>query len=663
MTDIVSNDADAPTSPALVDSPPAPSELQAREGFIAGKPAVVRKSEASGRPASGRAGASQSPPPAGVPASSPRAQCTPETVWSATAARSVVQERLLALCKRQRAEIRRRAAEVDAWLQPMMIDGRSVSRVDFGGIHQAARDPIFDRYPPGLQKELKERYLGTAGTACRILFGDERWTAVDQGRGTDSYYQADIELAATDQILRCSYAHIAFDETELRRRAEHHADACRRISIRHPQHRALELTSTYAYRREIRPPRPQAQQRRTISGCLNRLSAKRWWSRAMRRAYGRRAENALRHMGLVHRAAGLYVSDDALCARIDRRLAASRLLDQVMATNDLGQSFTLSELAARHTSNPIVRRAELMVRVRGVQQWAEAHGHIADFYVVTLPSRFHCFEEDGERNSRYCGATVRDGQDQLNRQWQRLRASLRRRGIVFYGVRTVEPHHDGTPHWNVLLFASPADAEVIQAQVHKYFLLADSPDEPGARAHRVRRVEIDPAKGDATGYVAKYVSKGIDGFGVGVDHEDRERMRDAVENCVRVEAWASIHGIRQFQFFGGPLVSVWREERRMKRPSRGVIEAVRLAADAPDWSSYIQVQGGVHRPAAGWPVRLHKAYSEDPGLYGEPVGARIVGVESDELVEVTREREWIIHWPGADPPRPFFSSLESESCQ
>jgi hypothetical protein len=318
----------------------------------------------------------------------------------------------------------------------------------------------------------------------------------------------------------------------------------------------------------------------------------------------------------------------------------------------------------------------MMVRVRGIESYATAQGHIGLFFVVTLPSRFHCMREDGSKNPSWRGASVRDGQDWMNRQWRRLRAALNRTEIPFYGLRTAEAHHDGTVHWNLLMFALPADAEILATALEKYFLLADSPDEPGARAHRVRRTLIDPALGDATSYIAKYISKWIDGFGVGTDGEDRHRHRDAVETCVRAEAWASLHGIRQFQFFGGPGVSVWREVRRLKRPSLGLIEAVREAAEAPNWTAYIRVQGGVRRTrrrpqvnsttstaitATPWPVRVHRIYSNQPGLYGDPITARIVGVESDDLVEVTREREWVINWPGAVRSPAVFSS--SESCQ
>jgi hypothetical protein len=108
-----------------------------------------------------------------------------------------------------------------------------------------------------------------------------------------------------------------------------------------------------------------------------------------------------------------------------------------------------------------------------------------------------------------------------------LRAALQRKGLVFYGLRTTEPHHDATPHWNVLFFSTVDDAEAIAQEFDRYFLFSDSPDEPGASVRRVRCKEMDPDKGDATSYVAKYISKGIDGVGVGVDQEDGSRGRDA----------------------------------------------------------------------------------------------------------------------------------------
>ena len=546
-------------------------------------------------------------------------------------------------------------------LQALNADlDRRLLKADFGGVHRAARAPAFNRYGLQLQTLLKGRYLETAGARCRILFGEERWAAADAGRGTDSYFQADIELAATDRVLRRAHVDIAFDDHELWLRAESHAGVCLRIAHRHSTSHALALLNDYARCQGIRAPTP-FRDRVSPAGCVNRLTTPRWWYRAMRHTYGRRAEDALRGQGLVHAEASLYVSPSALHSRLNRRLATMELLGDATATNDQGQSFSLGELWERSVSNPANRRAELMVRVRGTETYARAQGHIGQFLVVTTPSRFHCVSSSGARNPSYCGESVRDAQAWLNRRWRQLRAALERKGFPFYGLRTVEPHHDGTPHWNVLIFA-PADAtEAIRQEFERYFLLSDSPHEPGARTRRVRCKSIDPAKGDATSYIAKYISKAIDGYGVGADLEDGKHHRDTRDTCIRVEAWASIHGIRQFQFFGGPPAAVWRQLRRLGRTSLGVIESARLAAEEPSWSAYMEAQGGARPPLSGWAVRLHKCYVAEPGLYGDPLGMQVTGVESDGLVEITRAGEWRIEWPISRPWCGFFSPLES--CQ
>ncbi len=111
---------------------------------------------------------------------------------------------------------------------------------------------------------------------------------------------------------------------------------------------------------------------------------------------------------------------------------------------------------------------------------------------------------------------------------------MKRRAIQVYGFRVCEPQHDGTPHWHLLLFMHPAHTEEVRAIMRHYALQIDG-DEPGAEKHRFKSVAIDWSRGSAAGYIAKYIAKNTDGFGLNEDL----RGQDPKKVAERVDAWAS----------------------------------------------------------------------------------------------------------------------------
>jgi hypothetical protein len=88
-----------------------------------------------------------------------------------------------------------------------------------------------------------------------------------------------------------------------------------------------------------------------------------------------------------------------------------------------------------------------------------------------------------------------------------------------FGFRVAEPHHDGTPHWHLLLFLRPEEVEYATAIFRKHALKEDG-YEPGAQEHRFTVTPIDEKFGSATGYIAKYISKNIDGYGMDGELDD-----------------------------------------------------------------------------------------------------------------------------------------------
>ena len=174
----------------------------------------------------------------------------------------------------------------------------------------------------------------------------------------------------------------------------------------------------------------------------------------------------------------------------------------------------------------------------------------------------------------------------------------------------------------------------------RHHALADSPDEPGAAERRLQVEEIDRDLGSAVAYVAKYIAKNVDGYGLQAD----EFAEDAATASERVRTWASTWGIRQFQDFGGPPVTVWRELRRLHSPVHtcAPLEQARLAADQPDWAAFIEAMGGVCVSRQARSIGLAKAWSDRPDSYGDPLGEITFGVQVGDVQVQTRIHVWSI---------------------
>lgn len=395
----------------------------------------------------------------------------------------------------------------------------------------------------------------------------------------------------------------------------------------------------------IEPPLP-GRGHITTAGAVARLQDVRWWRRRVRRVYGRQAENALRELGMVSRRAGLYVSDPTAERHQKQRARGADYLRSMLLVNELGEMLSLEEAHDASVSNPELRRIELMTRMAGCERYARECGHTVILANLTLPSRFHrVYQKSGDMNPVFDGSDVRAGALQMQQSWAAVRKALGRRGITVYGFRCSEPHHDGTVHWHVMLCCDPVNAEDVRDTVKRYFLDELDADEAGAAERRVVFIEIDASRGSAIGYLAKYISKNIDGAGVGLDLLDGDgggEGRDATETCHRAVAHARTHGLRQFQAFGLPSVTVWRELRRLRAaPSNAALaELWRAASEEHDFAAFIRLMGGAGGHTVDRPLALHMERSRRPGAYGEPSALRVRGLRSGNVVIPTRLHEW-----------------------
>ncbi len=400
-----------------------------------------------------------------------------------------------------------------------------------------------------------------------------------------------------------------------------------------------------------------------ILSVMVRLLSAKWWERRINRCWDRLQEHIAILLGKVRKGVSAYVSNATMKVVRERKRAMMRWLAESEVMN--GQHdlvISMKDCWEASVSNPVNRRNEMMTRMRGFEDYAEEQGHVGVFFTWTAPSRFHAWKtgRNGKtiENDKYQGATPRDTCAYLGQLWSRARSYLKRWGMPIYGFRVCEPHHDGTPHWHMLLFMRKRDRNGVIDTLQRYALTDDRQELERSNqgtpftdfTPRFDWKEIDPSKGDATGYIAAYIAKNIDGEHVDGDDEAGTQADQGAQHAC---AWASWWGIRTFQQIGGAPVGIWRELRRISNakkngdlvgPPKPLLqdprfEAARYAADNGIFRCYLHAMGGALSTRADHPIKLAHLIEEQANSYGEDI-KRLMGLHTARLGIKTRLQGW-----------------------
>ena len=450
-------------------------------------------------------------------------------------------------------------------------------------------------------------------------------------------------------------------ENELRDLAEENSQRCKRFEINSLNNSdtrnvtgnnsvngnvaLYDLNAEFVNGFGINPP--EVSKSVTLTGALKRMQDKYWWLRKLRKVIARKREAVLIHLGQVNSRKGKYCSDYTVEYRLIQKDLQRKMLENLVIVNENNESFSLAELSDKNVSNPVNRKNELMTRMAGYEKIAKECKHKSLFVTITCPSRFHStYAKSGDRNPKWDGSTPYNAQQYLNDLWALVRAELNRKEIKVYGFRIAEPQHDGTPHWHMLIFVQQEQAEKFKAIIEHYALREDG-DEAGALENRCDFKDIDYSRGSATGYIAKYVSKNVNGANLDSDIDGG----NAIEASQRVEAWASCWGIRQFQQIGAGSVTVWRELRRLKAllGENESFAKIHDAADKGAWAEFVTLMGGVFCKRDEQPIRplyKEKVNTETGELkqtyFDEVISISLRGVKLGEKEVITRIHEWRI---------------------
>lgn len=388
-----------------------------------------------------------------------------------------------------------------------------------------------------------------------------------------------------------------------------------------------------------------------LDSLLKRLCDPAWWRGRLKRAVTFLVEHAHIKLGDVGKYKDAYVTAaTALRIRI-RNENNQKSLQKAEATNEAGYTATLEELSRRSVSNPAIRRTELMVRVRGMEELAVELGMDGYFITLTAPSKYHA---SSKKYKAFGEPSPRDTHQYMSKLWQQLRAIWKKRDLSPFGIRVVEPHADGTPHWHLLLWCEAERADLMLALFEAKALEEDG-DEKGAAEHRFTKVKIDPAKGSAVGYIAKYLCKNIDGALMDTDFESGYSAPMGAE---LVRAWASVNRIRQFQTIGQPPVTIWRELRKadlFETDNLIILGNLHHAADIGDWAKFAAAFKSIQH---GYKIGYDKATTVDEttgelvqpvNKYGElrtVIAAVVVRAPNGLIVEriQTKMHEWDVQW-------------------
>lgn len=379
---------------------------------------------------------------------------------------------------------------------------------------------------------------------------------------------------------------------------------------------------------------------KTFDTRVQRANCPVYWGRALRVALRRRREHVFMHAGLISAKGEQYVSDFQLQERAWQLEQQKKWMESTLLIHSAMPPDEEPKTLAAVAKSPWQRFSKLYAFTKAMDAIAEENGLSAAMLTLTLESEWHPNPKYGKNS--WNGASPRDAHRSLARRWQSVLRDLHRANIGISGLRVVEAHQDGCPHWHFWMLYRPEVEPDILCTVMKYFPNKLKVRSPGTSPKSTPRSDyydtavdlkagsgrkaaypkegaqtewarIDRSISSGATYAMKYLLKTVDagttlndevGLFDGVtDAGDKKEAQDAHQQaCKRVDAYRGVWGINAGQLFGvAKCLTAWDELRRLTTaPKHPQLHKLWVLARGTDKEGYIAGADEIQGDAKGF---------------------------------------------------------------
>ena len=240
------------------------------------------------------------------------------------------------------------------------------------------------------------------------------------------------------------------------------------------------------------------------------------------------------------------------------QIAKNFLKTKCMISNDCTKIVTLDTIAEISAQNhSYEKRGQIMA----MAEIMEENDWIASFAVISMPSKMH--KNTGKNGTPWNGTMPDEAHQWANKKWQQIRAILSKEydeGVDWMSLRTVEPHMDACPHYNLITIGTPELIERHRQLLYEKYLYDDDCDcDKASEKHRIIfNIETTrTACRQIASYASKYALKTY-------MPADKHKTKEQAENYEACKTWRQNWSIRAFSFIGFAPSGIWRECRAYK---------------------------------------------------------------------------------------------------